>query len=243
MNILAVGNSFSQDAMRYLHQIAKADGIKMKAVNLYIGGCSLQRHDSNLIEDARAYVYQLNGQEDGSPISIKEALTSDTWDVVTMQQVSHLSVDYGTYQPYLRHLSDYIRRYAPTAEQRIHQTWAYEQGSGRLTDELGYRDQYDMYIDLKRAYEKAAADLGGLAIIPCGTAFQNALRLGLSRLHKDTFHATLGIGRYILGATWYESLTRKRIDGNPFCELDEPVDPEMLALAKRCVRMTIDGIQ
>jgi hypothetical protein len=148
MNILAIGNSFSQDAMRYLHQIAEADGIHIKAVNLYIGGCSLERHDSNLKEDARAYVYQLNGQENGSLVSIREALAGDTWDVVTMQQVSQLSVDYGTYQPYLRHLSDYIRRYAPLAEQRIHQTWAYEQGSERLTKELGYRDQYDMYSDL-----------------------------------------------------------------------------------------------
>ncbi len=243
MNILAVGNSFSQDAMRYLHQIAKADGFYIKAVNLYIGGCSLQRHDSNLKDDARAYVYQLNGQEDGSLFSIREALESDTWDVVTMQQVSHLSVDYSTYQPYLRHLSDYIRQYAPQAGQCIHQTWAYEQGSERLNQELGYRDQYDMYSDLKAAYEKAAMDLGGIPVIPCGTAFQNALRLGISRLHKDTFHATLGIGRYILSAAWYEALTGKRIDGNTFCDLDEPVTPELLELAKRCVRMTIDGKQ
>ena len=242
MNILAIGNSFSQDAMRYLHQIAKADGSHMKAVNLYIGGCSLQRHDSNLMLDAREYLYQLNGQEDGSLVSIREALQSDLWDVVTMQQVSQLSVDYSTYQPYLRHLSDYIKQYAPLAVQRIHQTWAYEQGSERLTAELGYRDQYDMYSDLKVAYEKAAMDLGGLAVIPCGTAFQNALRLGISGLHRDTFHASFGIGRYILGAVWYESLSGKRIDGNTFCDLDEPVDPEIWKLAKRCVRMTIDGI-
>jgi hypothetical protein len=240
MNILAIGNSFSQDALRYLHQIAKADGIHMKAVNLYIGGCSLERHDRNMKEDAQAYVYQLNGQEDGSLVSIREALLSESWDVVTMQQVSHLSVDYSTYQPYLLHLSDYIRQYAPLAEQRIHQTWAYEQGSERLTHELGYRDQYDMYVDLKDAYAKAATDLGGLTVIPCGTAFQNALRLGISKLHRDTFHASLGIGRYILSALWYESLSGKHIDGNTFCELDEPVDPKILALAKRCVRMTTD---
>ncbi len=241
MNILAVGNSFSQDAMRYLHQIAKADGFDMKAVNLYIGGCSLQRHDSNLIADAREYVCQINGREEGSLVSIREALESDVWDVVTMQQVSQLSIDYGTYQPYLHRLSAYIRQYAPQAEQRIHQTWAYEQGSERLTAELGYRDQYDMYRDLKAAYEKAAMDLGGLAIIPCGTAFQNALKLKISGLHRDTFHASLGIGRYILGAVWYEALSGGRIDGNAFCDLDEPVDPDVWKLAKRCVRMTMDG--
>ena len=41
MKVLAIGNSFSQDATRYLHQIAKANQFDLKVVNLYIGGCSL----------------------------------------------------------------------------------------------------------------------------------------------------------------------------------------------------------
>lgn len=40
MKVLAIGNSFSNDAMRYLHGIAKADGVDMKTVNLFIGGWS-----------------------------------------------------------------------------------------------------------------------------------------------------------------------------------------------------------
>ena len=42
MKVLAIGNSFSNDAMRYLHGIAKADVVDMKTVNLFIGGCPLQ---------------------------------------------------------------------------------------------------------------------------------------------------------------------------------------------------------
>lgn len=48
IKILAIGNSFSQDATQFIHDIAKADGVDTKVVNLYIGGCSLQRH-SNLV--------------------------------------------------------------------------------------------------------------------------------------------------------------------------------------------------
>lgn len=44
MKILAIGNSFSEDAMYYLKNIADADGVEVKAVNLYIGGCNLERH-------------------------------------------------------------------------------------------------------------------------------------------------------------------------------------------------------
>ena len=37
VKILAIGNSFSQDATYYLQKIAMSDGIDAKVVNLYIG--------------------------------------------------------------------------------------------------------------------------------------------------------------------------------------------------------------
>ena len=46
--ILAIGNSFSEDAARYLHQTAKAAGVDTKVVNLFIGGCPLERHWKNI---------------------------------------------------------------------------------------------------------------------------------------------------------------------------------------------------
>ncbi|MGN1128615.1 MAG: DUF4886 domain-containing protein, partial [Candidatus Flemingiibacterium sp.] len=44
LKVLSIGNSFSQDAQRWLHDIAAADGVELLAKNLYIGGCSLERH-------------------------------------------------------------------------------------------------------------------------------------------------------------------------------------------------------
>lgn len=51
--ILSIGNSFSQDAQRYLHELAKSEGMDLQTVNLYIGGCSLERHFRNLKGDKR----------------------------------------------------------------------------------------------------------------------------------------------------------------------------------------------
>ena len=48
MKILSIGNSFSQDAQRYLHRLAKNEGVDMKTVNLYIGGCPLRSHYLNI---------------------------------------------------------------------------------------------------------------------------------------------------------------------------------------------------
>ena len=80
MNILAIGNSFSQDATRYLHQIAAADGEKVRVVNLYIGGCPLVTHYNNFIHDKRSYSYEYNGEATGIYVSIAQALRSQKWD-------------------------------------------------------------------------------------------------------------------------------------------------------------------
>lgn len=106
INILSIGNSFSQDAQRYLHELAKSEGVNIQTVNLYIGGCSLEQHFYNVLEDKKAYLLEMNGYSvSGFMVSIKEALLARNWDYVTLQQASHNSFDYETYQPYLTELA------------------------------------------------------------------------------------------------------------------------------------------
>lgn len=239
MKVLAIGNSFSNDAMRYLHGIAKSEGCDMKTVNIYIGGCPLSRHYVNMNNDAAEYDFEYNGDRTGIKVSIRQALQSDIWDVVTFQQVSSQSIDYETYVPYLGALAEYAAFHAPKAKFMIHQTWAYEQGSARLNNELGYKDQADMFRDLKASYEKAAESLGGVQIIPCGEAFQELIRAGVDHIHRDTFHASLGIGRYTLGLVWYEILTGKSCVGNTFCDFDVPVSKEEIEIAQKCAHAAV----
>ena len=74
MKILSIGNSFSEDAQRYLKLIAGANGRELTCVNLYIGGCSLKRHYINLIDNEKSYHYQFGGENTGLMVSIKEVL-------------------------------------------------------------------------------------------------------------------------------------------------------------------------
>ena len=147
MNILSIGNSFSQDAQRYLHRIAKADGFTLNTFNLYIGGCPLSLHYRNMMSEERAYTLEMNGESIGFKVSLKDALLNRDWDVVTIQQVSNQSPYYETYQPYLDKVVEYVRLCVPKAKIAIHQTWAYEQGSQRMNVELGYNDHVDMFKD------------------------------------------------------------------------------------------------
>ncbi len=235
MKILSIGNSFAQDAQRYLHQIAAADGMELTCVNLYIGGCSLQNHYENMKGDRADYALEINGESTGKHISIREALAMDAWDVVTLQQVSNLAPEFSTYMPYLTELHAYVKQQAPTAKIYIHQTWAYEAGSDRLCKELQYKDQKDMFLDVKNAYAKAAETIKADGLIPSGQALQNALEYGIPKVHRDTFHADFGIGRYILGLTWYQTLTGRNIEKNTFDLFDIEVPSAWIAIAKQAV--------
>ena len=222
MRILSIGNSFSHDAHRYLHKIAKSLGDDVKTVNLFIGGCSLETHYRNLLGDLAEYEYEENGDESSRRSSIDGALSEGGWDVVTLQQASHLSAKAETYYPYITELAKHVREKCPTAKIYIHQTWAYDNGSERLIS-TGYPSADEMFEDVKRSYEKAAEAIGADGVIYSGEAMLKALNSGIN-VYRDGFHAGFGAGRFLLGLVWYKTLTGNDISAAvDFNALDESV--------------------
>ncbi len=69
MKILSIGNSFSQDAQKWLHKLARLNGFNVETANLYIGGCSLEKHWNNVVNDNEHYVLELNGSSTEQKIS------------------------------------------------------------------------------------------------------------------------------------------------------------------------------
>ena len=234
MNVLAIGNSFSCDGMTYVHQIARKDGNDITTVNLFIGGCSLGTHYRNMLSEAQKYQIDFNGCMTGFYTSIKEALLSRDWDYITLQQASLFSPDYETYQPYLNELAAYVRKMCPKAKLGIHETWAYEKVSERLIN-LGYNTPDDMYNNIRKAYTIAAEDIKADFYIPCGTILYKLASEGII-VHRDTYHANKGIGRYALGMMWYAVLTGKDISNIEFTDTDEPVSEEHTLLVKKLVK-------
>lgn len=235
MQILAIGNSFSQDATRYLHRLARKAGDCVTVVNLYIGGCTLARHYRNMLSGERAYELQVNGEATGFKVSLEEALLNREWDVITLQQASHESHSYESYQPYLGALAAYAKRLCPKAKQYIHQTWAYEQDSERLTVKMGYESSAQMTAEVIAAYGQAATEIGADGVIPSGELFAEMLANGIEKIHRDTFHARLGLGRYALALLWYGVLCGKDVSGDAFDAFDEPVEERERRIAIECV--------
>lgn len=225
MNILSIGNSFSQDAQRYLHRLALKEGVQMKCVNLYIGGCSQRRHYLNMLDDNVAYDFQFNGQITGIKVSIRQALVSDNWDYITLQQASHESAKPDSYTPYIEALAAYVRKYCPKAKLLIHQTWAYETGSVRLANQ-DFATDAEMFASVENAYNKAFELISADGLIPAGKAMLTAAQTGMDKVHRDTYHASLGAGRYLLALCWFKYLTGRDITENAFDEFDVPVTEE-----------------
>ncbi|HBC87906.1 MAG TPA: DUF4886 domain-containing protein [Lentisphaeria bacterium] len=174
IKLLAVGNSFSGNASKFLKDIVKDSGnCELVFAHASIGGCPLEKHYSLAMkheanpDDPEGTPYTLNGKKSG----LKEMLLADKWQYVTIQQFSVISFKIESYRPHAKNLYDYIRKYAPDAEIGIHQTWAY-----RPDDKALFKDGFDsvkMYQKLTDAYYTIAKELG-CKVIPVGTAFQLA---------------------------------------------------------------------
>jgi len=256
IKILAIGNSFSEDATRYLHEIADAGGIETKVVNLYIGGCSLKRHCENIQNDAAAYEYQLNGVPTGRPVSIRRALLEDEWDIVTMQQVSHESGLIDSYFPWLAELSVYVRKLKPKAKQIFHRTWAYEIDSthsgfanyGCDRDKMANAIEAATAVAAKRIGSKRGATHNEVPIIPCGDAIRRLRKTpefdypngGLS-LCRDGFHLDYVYGRYAAAAVWYEFLLGGDITKNSFAP--DGANSDKITLIQKIVHEVVQEVK
>jgi len=222
MKLLSIGNSFSQDAHRWLHLLAKQHGMDIQTVNLYIGGCSLERHWTNVENEAADYRLERNGESTEQMVSIQGMLDQETWDIITVQQVSGWSGIQDSYEPYLSSLATLIREKQPYAKLYFHQTWAYEKD---FTAERFGRYDYDqekMFHHIQNV-SRWAADRIGADLIPTGEIIQKIRREvpefryedgGLS-LCRDGFHLSLDYGRYTAAAVWIAAFSGKKLKALP----------------------------
>ena len=211
MKILSIGNSFSMDAQRWIPELAASLGQEVLLGDLYIGGCSLERHADNMRTGAPAYEYSENNRSLGT-CRLKTGLIDRDWDVVTLQQASHFSGLKETYYPYIGQLADYVHSLCPKAKIYVHETWAYEYNSTHPQFANYGCDRHKMHSALCEAYEGAASSIGA-PLIPVGEAValarQNPVfdpEKGGMPLTRDGFHLSYQYGRYLAAAVWCETL-------------------------------------
>ena len=223
LKILTIGNSFSDDSMEYVAEIAKDLGVKnIMLGNLYIGGCSLSKHYNNAIKDLKSYEYRTNQGNywtNKKGVSISEAIESENWDYISIQQNSGDSGISSSYSPYLEDLITYIYNTAnEEAKIVFNMTWAYQQNSTHQEFVKYNKNQITMYEAIVEAVkEKVRSNEDISMVIPVGTAIQNARTSFVGdTLTRDGYHLTYDFGRYVAGLTFVKQLTGLNISNVTF---------------------------
>ena len=214
LKILTIGNSYSDDAMEYVYNIAKSLGIKdVEVANLRYNSCSLAMHLDNAKNDKGVYMYRhwVNGASkwtdygswsSNGTYKISQAVTDADWDFIVFQQVSTSSTNASTYDD-LNELISIVEELNPTAKLAWHMTW----GNKATTD-------LSMYNGIVSAVnEKILTNDKIDYVIPVGTAIQNArgTSVTLNAIMRNN-HLGYGLGRYIAGLTFIKTLTGMSID-------------------------------
>ena len=172
VRLLTVGNSFSANATRHLDALVKAAGHTLIHQPIVVGGASLELHATKALAHEQD-PQSTNGLYSNKQ-SLKQMLSAQPWDFVTIQQASFKSHDLATYRPFAKQLHDFIQQYAPKAALLVHQTWAYRVDDPRFAvaaPKVGEpAKQADMYRLLTSAYTTIAAELGAHRL-PVGDAF------------------------------------------------------------------------
>ena len=165
LRILAVGNSFSDDAMEYLPALLESMGIDdVELARLYVGGCSLEQHLRFHVGGESRYEFYRSAAGENRWVKSKERVSLRDALFARRMGHNHLTAGIGLLGP-LRELPALPRRpdghhsgrAAPSRSWTWHMTWSYSTDSthGQFAD-YG-RDRRRMYDAICSAVRETRA--------------------------------------------------------------------------------------
>ncbi|MBE6957398.1 MAG: DUF4886 domain-containing protein [Ruminococcaceae bacterium] len=217
LRILSIGNSYSRDTFYYLSNLAKLVDQRVEAGYLYIGSATLRMHARNVARNAAEYSYYKSNPMTGEMVaasglsSINDAVLSQDWDVIMLQQGVEEAGIYTTYNADLQFMLDYLADVQPNAEVYWNMTWAHEEDTKERRadfDKLFDGNQNVMYnaiVDCLGRFivgegAEYADDFDGW--FPVGTAIQNLRATAIGdNLTRDGYHLSLQAGRLTAAMT------------------------------------------
>lgn len=238
LKLLFIGNSFSDDTIEYMYQIADSLNIDLLVENMFIGGCTIATHYKNIIENNANYqwvTYQNGSWVRYSNIPLSVIISGQDWDYISFQQGSGSSGVASTYEklgPLLEEVKKQVVN--PSHTQFVwNMTWAYQSDSTHSEFPKYNSDQMTMYNSIINCVKNEVITKQDIkTVIANGTAIQNARTSYYGdHLTRDGYHLSLDLGRYIAGLNAIKSLTGVDIDK---CEY-APVGNSLALVAKESV--------
>jgi hypothetical protein len=219
LKMLCVTSSFGLNTTELLYDIAMAEGAEDVTVGrLYISGGTLAQHVNNALTQEPVYQYSKfssKGYEVIKEAPLLQGLKDEEWDIIYLQQSAAQSGQEESYTSLIAPLLNYVKQNMPNLNARFvwNMTWAYQSDSVQSVFVNRFKsDQMYMYEQILAATKKHVEPQTEFsAIIPTGTAIQNARTSFFGdTLTKDTYHLN-NLGRAIAGYTVYATLTGKEL--------------------------------
>ena len=243
LNVLMIGNSFSDDTIYYASQIANSYGITVNVFDAYVASCTIDMHYNYLTNNSAVYTGKtVSG---GSFVNLTdktltEILNYKTWDIITFQQGSAVSGLTSSYS----HLEDLVEGVrAIVGNTPIfdwYQTWSYDSGlMDSSTDFSQYgNDNVAMFNAINTAYTSEVDSLGVFnKLIPAGTVVQNTRTSYMKETFtKDFRHMSSFHGRYLLGLNFISNVLDIDLDMSPCTYRPTQIDESFLNVAKESIR-------
>ncbi len=208
LKVLAIGNSFSEDSMKYLWDILNGAGIDSTVGFLHIGSCSIDQHWELACSGEEKYEYhKKNSPEPWKVVksSLINGVTDEDWDAIVFYQNAF---NFGFADTYgnLENLLDFVEKNKTNKNAKFlwHLTWAYQGDFVDWRFEKYDNDQekmYDSHIDICKDFILPNKRFNG--IIPTGTVIQGMRTSYLGdTLTRDGYHLSYDIGRYAAALSW-----------------------------------------
>ena len=188
LNILFLGNSFTQDEVGYapLYLKSQFPELHWNIGLAFKGAGSLQNHYNYLINDTaytyfHLFTYDADAWITTSSVKPSTIINMFEWDIIVLQQGSEPGIDYSTYQPYLNNLiKEYSARLGHNVKFAYLLPHAYGNYDPRVID--ASTTSAGWFALTSAAVQRVLEETGITEIIPSGTALQNARTTSLDDL-------------------------------------------------------------
>lgn len=220
LNILFIGNSFTQDATEHLPGMITASGVQnVYMTRLFHGGYTLPEYLANFEKpnicarrNARSGMTAWDGdeKEDDSPI---DALKARKWDIVVLQEHTGRKEGWewpGTLKAALDGLIDKIFAQQPDKHPTIVYLMSQTYSNGSNVLKSNFNDNRTTMFTITsyvagQVLEKTPINI----VISTGAMLENLRTSSLNnsmQLTRDSYHMDYGIARYGAACTVFETL-------------------------------------
>ena len=208
LRVLAIGNSYTIDALWFVKDVLEGLGVDPNSYSVYCTAyqaASLQYwwEVANTGEEMELLYFG------GARMDMERGTLSDLfaqkWDVITFQQNSDASINYQTFNPWLRQLIDFALQYCQNKDV----TFAWQMAWSYNDHDIPEMSNYERWLKIASSVQQMVVNDGIDVVIPAGTAIQDARCTSLSsesQLMRDSWHLDRGVGRYIATCTWLQTL-------------------------------------